>query len=409
MRKVTVPFLKTLVIVFGVLLLATNVALAQVPVSLPNMVGRAGTDKTINVTVGTLPRALSVLSYQFSLSYDTTVIQITGYSADTSTLAYKATMPPVVELTPGLVRVAAASDSVLIGSGTLIKFTAHMVAPGTTALTLIDFRFNEGIPSASPITQGQVMVPEFSVNLPPSEIAEVKQDSTFLIPITADAITGRGILSYQFAVSYDTSKLTITGVSVEGTSSAPIGGNIMINTAVAGRISVAAACPDTVALSGADGAVLLNLQAKVKPTATGVSALTFLSFQFNEGTPTVGGVDGQVYVHDITAIRVIDRVPTKYVLDQNYPNPFNPTTMIKFELAEPAIVTLKVFNTLGQEVATLLNNASLAAGANEAQFDANSMPSGVYFYRLTANSIGDPAAGTAGTSFVSVRKMMLMK
>lgn len=105
----------------------------------------------------------------------------------------------------------------------------------------------------------------------------------------------------------------------------------------------------------------------------------------------------------------IDPDPTEYKLEQNYPNPFNPTTTIEFALPEQAVVTLKVYNTLGQEVATLLNHELLDAGSQEADFDASKLPSGVYFYRIIAEGIGDEEQGTVGQRYVSVKKMMLMK
>lgn len=101
-------------------------------------------------------------------------------------------------------------------------------------------------------------------------------------------------------------------------------------------------------------------------------------------------------------------VPEEYALAQNYPNPFNPSTTIEFELVEPAIVTLKVYNTLGQEVAVLANNELMDDGIQEIEFNASSLASGIYFYRLTAQTVGDEE-GYVSESFVSVKKMVLMK
>ncbi len=89
-------------------------------------------------------------------------------------------------------------------------------------------------------------------------------------------------------------------------------------------------------------------------------------------------------------------VPSAYALEQNYPNPFNPTTRIRFNLPISNQVTVKIFNTLGQEVATLLNEFK-NAGTYEVTFDAAELPSGIYLYSISA---GD---------FTSVRKMMLIK
>jgi hypothetical protein len=76
-------------------------------------------------------------------------------------------------------------------------------------------------------------------------------------------------------------------------------------------------------------------------------------------------------------------VPSEFNLDQNYPNPFNPTTTIRYALPNRSHVTLSIFNTLGQQVAQLVNN-EVNAGFHEVNFDGNRLASGVYFYRLQA-------------------------
>ena len=98
-------------------------------------------------------------------------------------------------------------------------------------------------------------------------------------------------------------------------------------------------------------------------------------------------------------------VPDAYAMYQNYPNPFNPSTMITFDLPEQANVTLKVYNMLGQEVATLLNNENLTEGQQELTFNANAFASGVYFYRITAASVEN----ANGQIFTQVKKMALIK
>jgi len=93
--------------------------------------------------------------------------------------------------------------------------------------------------------------------------------------------------------------------------------------------------------------------------------------------------------------------PAEFALDQNYPNPFNPSTKIAFRLAVDSKVSLKVFNVLGQEVASLVNS-NLVAGSHNVNFDASSLNSGVYLYRVEATGID-------GTNFVDVKKMILTK
>jgi Secretion system C-terminal sorting domain len=96
---------------------------------------------------------------------------------------------------------------------------------------------------------------------------------------------------------------------------------------------------------------------------------------------------------------VIESEPLSYNLAQNYPNPFNPVTTIEFDLPKDAVVTLKVFNILGQEVATLINREEYSEGNNSVEFDASTLASGVYYYRLVVND----------GEFTQVKKMMLIK
>jgi hypothetical protein len=88
--------------------------------------------------------------------------------------------------------------------------------------------------------------------------------------------------------------------------------------------------------------------------------------------------------------------PVQFELAQNYPNPFNPSTTIKFSIPQSSNVTLKIFNTLGQEVKTLLNQ-NMESGVHTINYDASELNSGIYFYRLDAGQ------------FSEVRKMTLIK
>jgi hypothetical protein len=89
-------------------------------------------------------------------------------------------------------------------------------------------------------------------------------------------------------------------------------------------------------------------------------------------------------------------LPKTFALLQNYPNPFNPSTVIQYQLPKAANVTVKVYNVLGQEVATLVN-AKESAGVYRLSFNMDSYASGVYFVRMVAGS------------YVHMDKMMLIK
>ncbi len=101
-------------------------------------------------------------------------------------------------------------------------------------------------------------------------------------------------------------------------------------------------------------------------------------------------------VNKFTGVKETGEVPLTYALYQNYPNPFNPVTTIKYSIPNSERVVLKVYNILGQEVATLVNEEQ-RAGVYELKFDASNLASGVYFYKLQAGK------------FIDVKKMMLVK
>lgn len=98
----------------------------------------------------------------------------------------------------------------------------------------------------------------------------------------------------------------------------------------------------------------------------------------------------------VTDVPLGNALPSAFKLEQNYPNPFNPATKIRYSIPVGTDVTLKVYNTLGQEVATLVNDYR-PAGTYEAEFFASDLSSGVYYYVLRAGS------------FVGMRKMVLVK
>jgi len=101
---------------------------------------------------------------------------------------------------------------------------------------------------------------------------------------------------------------------------------------------------------------------------------------------------------------ILDQMPELFTLRQNYPNPFNPSTTINFNLAEPGIVTLKVFNLLGQEIATLLDREELEDGEQSVEFNASNLTSGIYFYKIFAQG-----AGESKMQLQATKRMMLVK
>mgnify|MGYP001254092966 FL=1 len=85
-----------------------------------------------------------------------------------------------------------------------------------------------------------------------------------------------------------------------------------------------------------------------------------------------------------TSVNVQNNIEeVRFELEQNYPNPFNPSTALKYNLPSNALVTLKIYDVLGKEVAELVNSTQ-GAGSYEIYFDASNLPGGTYFYRLQA-------------------------
>ena len=96
------------------------------------------------------------------------------------------------------------------------------------------------------------------------------------------------------------------------------------------------------------------------------------------------------------SIKNINTFPKQFSLKQNYPNPFNPKTKIKYEIAKSGFVSLKIYDVLGREIKTLVNE-NKNVGFYEIEFDANNLNSGIYFYKLTTNN------------FSEMKKMILIK
>ncbi len=97
-----------------------------------------------------------------------------------------------------------------------------------------------------------------------------------------------------------------------------------------------------------------------------------------------------------------DQTPESFALSQNYPNPFNPMTTIEFAIPEQSYVTLSIFNILGQQVATLIDHQLSDAGREVVDFNASSLASGVYFYRVMAEYV-------AGGVDIQTKKMVFLK
>jgi hypothetical protein len=118
-------------------------------------------------------------------------------------------------------------------------------------------------------------------------------------------------------------------------------------------------------------------------------------------TSNIDSINFHLYWSYTGIKKISSEIPSDFKLYQNYPNPFNPVTRIKFSIppfegGQGGMTVLKIFDILGKEIATFVNE-KLSPGIYEVQFSGNQLPSGVYFYKLTTNK------------FTDVKRMILLK
>ncbi|MCF6270520.1 MAG: T9SS type A sorting domain-containing protein [Melioribacteraceae bacterium] len=169
------------------------------------------------------------------------------------------------------------------------------------------------------------------------------------------------------------------------------------------KVEVRTINEDTTAFWSYFDGVLLNGSPIYDTGVDRMASGKFGLFSFQQGETGIPGYFDNVVVKKLDAItsvkenrEKINTVPEGFVLEQNYPNPFNPSTVINFSISESALVTLKVFNMLGQEVAELVNSVK-SAGSYSATFDAANLPTGLYVYTIRVDN------------YTATKKMLLIK
>jgi hypothetical protein len=150
----------------------------------------------------------------------------------------------------------------------------------------------------------------------------------------------------------------------------------------------------TFALLGTETKATITAAGLLTYTANDTLDIDTLTVVVTDG---LGGADTTVTIlSSYSEVITPGVLPSEFALDQNYPNPFNPSTAIRFQLPRESHVTLKVYNLLGEQVGSIVNEY-LPAGYHEYKFDASNLSTGVYLYRIEA---GD---------FISTKKMALIK
>jgi hypothetical protein len=144
------------------------------------------------------------------------------------------------------------------------------------------------------------------------------------------------------------------------------------------------------------GANFTTIPATSNPAA-GVLFFDKSTLLFQHGS----GVDKLQITYNVTTVtghqQISGEIPSSFALSQNFPNPFNPVTQIKYDIAKPSFVSLKVYDVLGNEVSVIVNS-NQKAGKYSADFNASQFASGIYFYSLFADG-----------AKIDTRKMVLVK
>jgi hypothetical protein len=232
---------------------------------------------------------------------------------------------------------------------------------------------------------------------------------------TGASLNGRALA--QTAVTMDANAITDPGTSSPPPSNMPTISATSLNTGNPGSVGLRVTVTGTNFTSGVtsldfgtgvtvsnlvvNSATSMTANLSLSSTATaGARSITVTNSGSGGGSATLSsgftvGTGTATFVEQVSS-----SVPAAFELDQNYPNPFNPSTRIQFSLAKAGQVTLKVYNLIGNEVATLVNGYQ-EAGVYNVTFDPSketlALSTGVYFYRLEAGS------------FVSTKKLVLVK
>lgn len=263
---------------------------------------------------------------------------------------------------------------------------------------LVPFSFNFGVVSPVGIIATEFVVqPDISqyrpfgsldaapeVALATSEDVTFDMGTEFSVTVALSGNEGRVVKAVEAILDYDDSRLEYVGSTI--VTDMPTEGTLFSKTALvnneAGKVGfVAAACGGLATLD--ENAVLGTVTFRVTREIESPCEIALTSVQMLDNTGEVRETEGRgISVMSGSAI------PDNYALYQNYPNPFNPTTNIQFDLKESGHVTVLVYNTLGQVVATLVDN-TMEAGRHQMTFDAAALSSGLYIYTIEVNGFTD--------------------
>ncbi|MBI9072771.1 MAG: T9SS type A sorting domain-containing protein [Melioribacteraceae bacterium] len=223
-----------------------------------------------------------------------------------------------------------------------------------------------------------------NVTVVEEEALRIAPKAEFELPIKLDAVSE--VSAFTFRLAYQSDKMELVSVASKAQG--------LMSSAKDGVISLAWAdlSGNKALVLEDDAVVVLTFKATEEFAKSETAGLTL---ELGEVVNKLGkDVSANISLQGAEIA-----IPENFALNQNYPNPFNPTTTIAYDMPIAGKVTLKVFNTLGQEVSTIVNEVR-EAGTHKAIFNATNMASGIYFFNITVE-------GTK--NFVQTKKMVLLK
>lgn len=228
-------------------------------------------------------------------------------------------------------------------------------------------------------------------------LIDVPANSVVLINVAGNNIDWKGGMELKGASNskvlfnfYEAVNLKISGIEVKGSILAPKATLNFPAGLISGQVIAY-----NVNGSGQFNHVKFNGKITLEMTITNIAEVQMVDQPAPSGKPlSMAKVNSAVNLTSVTKEK--NSVPVEMDLLQNYPNPFNPSTIIRFDIAEQGRYSVKVYNTLGREVAVIANE-NFAPGSYHVTFNAGELPSGLYIYQLTGNNVN-----------IS-RKMMLIK
>ena len=228
-----------------------------------------------------------------------------------------------------------------------------------------------------------------TVALPDTFVTETQ---SIMIPVNVSDVSSLGILSFEFTISYDDTIIEIEdAVALNGIAS---GFLFLNNLDLDGTVFIAAAGVDTLSGSG----TLFYLQASF--LQDGVSEMNFDRVDFEVDSAEVVAQNGRIRNISLANIDEAAEVPTQTLITSNYPNPFYRSTTISMDLPEAAQVSVEIYNLAGQLKGSYPPRP-IAAGSNQlVTIEASSLPTGSYYYRITAHSPGIIRYGTGAMTII---------